>query len=61
MKTDIEIAQEAVMKPIAEVVTMTTHKTLRESRGGVILTNDEELAKKMNKAIFPGTQGGHDP
>ena len=42
----------------ADVVTTTTHKTLRGPRGGVILTNDEELAKKMNKAIFPGTQGG---
>lgn len=43
--------------PYADVVT-TTHKTLRGPRGGVILTNDEELAKKFNKAIFPGTQGG---
>lgn len=42
----------------ADVVTTTTHKTLRGPRGGVILTNDEELAKKFNKAIFPGTQGG---
>ena len=44
--------------PYADVVTTTTHKTLRGPRGGLILTNDEELAKKMNKAIFPGTQGG---
>ena len=44
--------------PYAAVVTTTTHKTLRGPRGGVILTNDEELAKKFNKAIFPGTQGG---
>ena len=44
--------------PYADVVTTTTHKTLRGPRGGVILTNDEELAKKFNKAIFPGTQGG---
>ena len=44
--------------PCADVVTTTTHKTLRGPRGGVILTNDEELAKKFNKAIFPGTQGG---
>ena len=44
--------------PYADVVTTTTHKTLLGPRGGVILTNDEELAKKFNKAIFPGTQGG---
>ena len=44
--------------PYADVVPTTTHKTLRGPRGGVILTNDEELAKKFNKAIFPGTQGG---
>ena len=44
--------------PYADVVTTTTHKTLRGPRGGLIITNDEELAKKMNKAIFPGTQGG---
>ena len=44
--------------PYADVVTTTTHKTLRGPRGGLILTNDEELAKAMNKAIFPGTQGG---
>lgn len=44
--------------PYADVVTTTTHKTLRGPRGGVILTNDEELAAKFNKAIFPGTQGG---
>lgn len=44
--------------PYADVVTTTTHKTLRGPRGGVILTNDEEIAKKINKAIFPGTQGG---
>ncbi|MBR3044927.1 MAG: serine hydroxymethyltransferase [Oscillospiraceae bacterium] len=43
---------------LADVVTTTTHKTLRGPRGGLILTNDEELAKKFNKAIFPGTQGG---
>ena len=41
----------------ADVVTTTTHKTLRGPRGGAILTNDEELAAKINKAIFPGTQG----
>lgn len=44
--------------PYADVVTTTTHKTLRGPRGGLILTNDEELAKKFNKAIFPGIQGG---
>ncbi len=44
--------------PYADIVTSTTHKTLRGPRGGLILTNDEELAKKINKAIFPGTQGG---
>ena len=42
----------------ADVVTSTTHKTLRGPRGGLILTNDEELAKKINKAVFPGIQGG---
>ena len=44
--------------PYADVVTTTTHKTLRGPRGGMILTNDEDLAKKFNKAIFPGIQGG---
>ena len=44
--------------PHAHVVTTTTHKTLRGPRGGVILTNDEELAKKINSAVFPGLQGG---
>lgn len=42
----------------ADVVTSTTHKTLRGPRGGVIMTNDEALAKKINSAIFPGSQGG---
>ena len=42
----------------AHVVTTTTHKTLRGPRGGAILTNDEELAKKLNAAVFPGMQGG---
>ena len=42
----------------ADVVTSTTHKTLRGPRGGIILTNDEEIAKKIDKAIFPGIQGG---
>ena len=44
--------------PHAHVVTTTTHKTLRGPRGGMILTNDEGLAKKINSAIFPGIQGG---
>ncbi|MBR6392817.1 MAG: aminotransferase class I/II-fold pyridoxal phosphate-dependent enzyme, partial [Eubacterium sp.] len=44
--------------PYADIVTSTTHKTLRGPRGGIILTNDEALAKKINSAIFPGTQGG---
>jgi glycine hydroxymethyltransferase len=44
--------------PHAHVVTTTTHKTLRGPRGGVILTNDEALAKKFNSAVFPGLQGG---
>ncbi len=44
--------------PYADIVTTTTHKTLRGPRGGMILCNDEELAKKINKSIFPGTQGG---
>ena len=44
--------------PYADVTTTTTHKTLRGPRGGLILTNDEALAKKFNSAIFPGTQGG---
>jgi len=44
--------------PHAHVVTTTTHKSLRGPRGGMILTNDEDMAKKMNSAIFPGLQGG---
>ena len=44
--------------PYADIVTSTTHKTLRGPRGGIILTNNEELATKINKAVFPGTQGG---
>ena len=44
--------------PYADVVTTTTHKTLRGPRGGLILTNNEYIAKKINSAIFPGTQGG---
>ncbi len=44
--------------PYAHVTTTTTHKTLRGPRGGLILSNDEDIAKKIDKAIFPGTQGG---
>ncbi|MBO88062.1 MAG: serine hydroxymethyltransferase [Rickettsiales bacterium] len=44
--------------PIADVITFTTHKTLRGPRGGAIVTNDEAIAKKVNSAIFPGIQGG---
>jgi glycine hydroxymethyltransferase len=44
--------------PHAHIVTSTTHKTLRGPRGGLILTNDEEISKKVNSAIFPGIQGG---
>ncbi len=44
--------------PYADVVTTTTHKTLRGPRGGMILTNNEEISKKINKIIFPGIQGG---
>ncbi len=44
--------------PHADVVTSTTHKTLRGPRGGLILCNDEEIAKKVDKAVFPGSQGG---
>lgn len=44
--------------PHADVVTSTSHKTLRGPRGGFILTNDDELARAIDKAVFPGTQGG---
>ena len=44
--------------PVADITTTTTHKTLRGARGGMILTNDETLAKKINSAVFPGSQGG---
>ncbi|MDT2755864.1 serine hydroxymethyltransferase [Enterococcus asini] len=44
--------------PYADITTTTTHKTLRGPRGGMVLTNDEELAKKINSAVFPGIQGG---
>ena len=46
------------LSPFADVATTTTHKTLRGPRGGMILTNDEAIAKKVNSAIFPGIQGG---
>ena len=44
--------------PIADITTTTTHKTLRGPRGGMVLTNDEDIAKKINSAVFPGLQGG---
>ena len=44
--------------PYADVVTTTTHKTMRGPRGGIILTNNEDVAKKIDRAMFPGTQGG---
>jgi glycine hydroxymethyltransferase len=44
--------------PVADVVTSTTHKTLGGPRGGIVLTNDEALAKRINTAVFPGQQGG---
>ncbi len=44
--------------PYADVITSTTHKTLRGPRGGIILTNDEDIIKKINKVVFPGIQGG---
>lgn len=44
--------------PYADITTSTTHKTLRGPRGGLVLTNDEELARKINSAVFPGIQGG---
>jgi glycine hydroxymethyltransferase len=54
------VAAEIYPSPIgiADIVTSTTHKTLRGPRGGIILTNNEELAKKINSAVFPGLQGG---
>ncbi len=54
------VAGGVVASPIgiADVVTSTTHKTLRGPRGGIILTNNEDIAKKIDKSIFPGTQGG---
>ena len=54
------VAGKQIPNPLeyADVVTSTTHKTLRGPRGGIILTNNEELSKKINSAIFPGLQGG---
>ncbi len=54
------VAGKALPNPLeyADVVTTTTHKTLRGPRGGMILTNNEEIAKKINSAVFPGIQGG---
>ena len=54
------VAAHLHMNPVdyADVVTSTTHKTLRGPRGGIILTNNEEIIKKINKTIFPGIQGG---
>lgn len=54
------IAGEAIPNPLSvvDVATSTTHKTLRGPRGGIILTNNEEIIKKVNKACFPGVQGG---
>lgn len=54
------VAARLHMSPIglADVVTSTTHKTLRGPRGGIILTNDEDIAAKVDKAVFPGVQGG---
>ena len=54
------VAGKAIPSPVpyADVVTSTTHKSLRGPRGGIILTNSEEMAKKINSAVFPGMQGG---
>ncbi|MBP3936992.1 MAG: serine hydroxymethyltransferase [Clostridia bacterium] len=54
----VAAGQHASPVPYADVVTTTTHKTLRGPRGGLILTNNEYIAKKINSAVFPGTQGG---
>lgn len=54
------VAGDAYPSPVphAHIITSTTHKTLRGPRGGIILTNDEAIAKKVNSAVFPGAQGG---
>ncbi|MCL2439757.1 MAG: serine hydroxymethyltransferase [Alphaproteobacteria bacterium] len=54
------VAAKVIPSPVeyADVITATTHKTLRGPRGGLILTNDEEMAKKIDRAVFPGIQGG---
>ena len=56
--TLIQFSKNPSPFPYADVVTSTTHKTLRGPRGGIILTNSEEIIKKINKAVFPGIQGG---
>ena len=43
---------------VADIITSTTHKTLRGPRGGIVLTDDEDIIKKVNKLVFPGIQGG---
>ena len=54
------VAAGGIQSPFAHahVVTTTTHKTLRGPRGGMVLTNDEDIAKKIDSAVFPGLQGG---
>ena len=54
----VAVGHHQIPLPFADVVTTTTHKTLRGPRGGMILSRDEEFAKKLNSAVFPGTQGG---
>ncbi|MGX7111726.1 serine hydroxymethyltransferase [Gemella cuniculi] len=54
----VAVGKHPTPLPFADVVTSTTHKTLRGPRGGIILTNNEEVSKKINKTVFPGAQGG---